>query len=607
MIGFAGMIRRRGEIDAETRGRFARFVARGGASAAAGKGRSRIDALAPDPRSCEGPHHLLGTLALHSDQCQLRTFPDGVSVGLTGEIFNDLEPGEDGLDLIHRRYLRDDIAAFADLNGSFALVLLEPNRDRFLIATDRLASRAVMYAAGPEQVLFAPDLRCFTGEVSAELEPTAVAAMLSSGQLYHDDTWFRAVKYLQGGRALEVSRESVEVREYWDYRLEPGPDEGELTYAKRLEPLLIQAVERRTRGRSGAVLMLSGGKDSRAILGICQLLGRRVLLGSYFLHDPPGSDPAVARQLADMTGMPLLALPYPPPDSIAALRESIPYHGGMRDWIYEIDALRKLEGVTGTVIAGDESFGWKAGELADEESVLRIIDIHRLANQPLWRTFLKPEVYEQLAEADRASFQRFAAGSSLANPHDRKDYFYTTERLVRRVLPSRSYLHTLVALRNPWLDNDVLEFIRRLPVEHRIGKALFSSTVRRMFPRLFSVPLADSTGAYDQASLRLELCQRRDSLSFLSFGTEPIDTLFEPGAIERDLLSEDALTRGLESNPWKRYPVDWMQRAVRQVTHRSVARAPATWGIHGKVPLLKVFSRIQILRYMAGEVLQLRL
>jgi hypothetical protein len=50
-----------------------------------------------------------------------------------------------------------------------------------------------------------------------------------------------------------------------------------------------------------------------------------------------------------------------------------------------------------------------------------------------------------------------------------------------------------------------------------------------------------------------------------------------------------------------------MQRAVRQVTHRSVARAPATWGIHGKVPLLKVFSRIQILRYMAGEVLQLRL
>jgi Asparagine synthase len=42
-----------------------------------------------------------------------------------------------------------------------------------------------------------------------------------------------------------------------------------------------------------------------------------------------------------------------------------------------------------------------------------------------------------------------------------------------------------VVVRNPFLDNDILDFLTALPSHYRVEKSLYRSTIRRMFPAMF--------------------------------------------------------------------------------------------------------------------------
>jgi len=419
-----------------------------------------------------------GVIDLETSTCalsqgNLHHLEDGTAFLLEGtvESHNELEP--------------------AVLNGSFRIFIQQPRSRRIYIAVDRLASRPLLYRIEGARIRFASTLSAFPSP--HPLNTAAFAAMLSSGFLYGDDTWIDGVRWLPGGTMLLVEDRSWRIERYWDYKLLPDEETDEPALRSRLAELLITAVERRTRRCPNLGLLLSGGYDSRAILGCCMRLGRKVTCLSWSAVERGGDDLSVARELSRRAGVSFRQLSYEPIEIREAITKTVAPFDGMRYPIQEANAFVSLRNVVTHILVGDEAFGWNATPISSEDESLYTVGIRRLRRQACWQKFLQPRLRDSLCAASDASLARlYTKTAHIPDLHDKKDYLYVTERLPRNVLPGRLFLDKYAEVLNPWLDNDIMDFVARLPRRHRLGKALFRATVRQTFPELFAVPMANT-------------------------------------------------------------------------------------------------------------------
>jgi hypothetical protein len=579
-----------------------------------------LSPLQAEPVSISGPYRgRQGVVATVDPQpSSLRTaeaasFADGVMVVLIGEVFNDRQQEESQAALIHRLYSSYGVEVLSHLNGSYCLFIDDAGKRESLVAVDRFASRPVLYQVRGQELTIAPDHRCYTesGVASRTLSLSAVSAMLSNGHLVNDDTYLESVKFLPPGGAILVANGNSKLFRYWDYPLTATADDGEAVYRRQLSKLLVPAVERRLRWCSAPGLLLSGGIDSRALLGACMEVGRKVHVYSYYRREQAASDTDVARKLAKLAGMPFEAIRYDPADILATIRTSTPAFDGMRGPIYEVDALNQIRGRCDALLIGDESFGWHGHGLSDEETVLSRIGIHRLARSPIWEVLLTPEHYQRLRQADTDNFERLSARCLLSDLHDRKDYFYTTERLPRNIVLGRAYLNGFVArVRSPWLDNEIIEFFRRVPIKYRLSRSLYLATVQDMFPKLFDIPTATSAGNYSEDMIYRTMLRRNPELISTAFLEDryPIDAMFRRNAFQqcfrisnqlsfariKEYVKDSELVRLRQAGQW-----------LSMTARRFSAPLAASLDREESFSQRRLFENLAILRFTAGERLRL--
>jgi hypothetical protein len=274
--------------------------------------------------------------------------------------------------------------------------------------------------------------------------------------------------------------------------LSPQQERTDAEAQKELTALLVQAVDRRTQtGEIG--LLLSGGADSRAILGCCMQLGRKVTCFSYATEERRGNDYDIARQVAKLAGYPFVSLKYSPADVQSSIEETASYFDGMRHPLQEVGALNQLRGQVSHLLLGDECFGWVDTVINNREQMFYTVGVNRFERFKSWKDTVREEIYKNLLEADAAALEVLEGKCDLPNLHDQKDYYYATERLPRNVLPGRQFINSFAEVMNPWLDKDVVCFNQSLTTRQRRGKALFLFTCRKAFSDLFGIPLSTRT------------------------------------------------------------------------------------------------------------------
>jgi asparagine synthetase B (glutamine-hydrolysing) len=542
-------------------------------------------------------------------------FGDGISVTIFGEIYNDLQAGESPTEYVHRLFVKDGVTSLAGLNGSFCLFIYDQRQAEGFLVADRFATRPVLYYISENYVIFSPDQRSFvdSGCVPRKANPAAVAAMLSSGHLYNDDTYIQDVKYLRGGLALRTKPAETQIIKYRDYAIEPQADEGLQAYKQRLSPLLIQAIVRRLKNQPKPALFLSGGLDSRAILGACMELGLKIELCSYYSRNDRQSDACVAEKLARLSGMPFRLISYDQSDILEAVRRTTPYFGGMRSSIYEYDALAQIRGDYSSILIGDESFGWYDYALANEEDMFASANIFHLSNSPTAK-LISAEYYKRLQPQDEAAFNRLSYRTELVDIYARRVYFGTTECVGRDIVPGRCFLNYAVAkVRQPWLDNDILDFMRLLPIQYSHSKVLFDATVRTMFPHLFSVPKATNQGSFHESARYYSLILKKnpDIVSQVCFKDKyPIDSIFERAALE-NYFYKPAYSLGGKLREYVKtsnfMPLRKLSKIVYdQAKRRSAVLAKKMQASHlCNLSQHQILERIAILRLITGDYLKL--
>ena len=427
---------------------------------------------------------------------------------LNGELYNDDLIKENQAQAVLNAYLAEGEELFVRLNGTYALLLIEPSAQRLRLICDRSASQPIFYLKTADHFAFSTRLKplaCLPNW-KPKVVSSALASFLSSGYLPQGQVLWNDVAQLGPGQMLMLDSTDVKVRQYWDFTLSSHTRVGDETaYSDELARLLMRSVERRSRAGDHLGVLLSGGYDSRAIAGsMRRLWPDRPLQTITWGEDAhkPESDALIAEQLAGHVGSKHTFFKLDGSALPDHFRSFVRLDEGRTDAVGNYpESLRIFERIRvdlglEVLMRGDECFGWKE-EVWRNSDMLHSLEIHELAKLTDSYIYLNTGIRRSLEEINRRQIQELLAASPYAELHDRKDHLYFSQRLWGYLNPLSQLKQVEMDLRNPFLDNEILDFIGLLPMKLRLGKTLFKATVERLFPEFQTFDFAKQSSLID--------------------------------------------------------------------------------------------------------------
>src|ERR1043165_3169520 len=211
----------------------------------------------------------------------------GVWLVFNGEIYNHAElrrglearghvyhSRTDSETIIHL-YEERGLDFVEEIEGDFAVALWDSERERLVLARDRVGVKPLYFSQQGGRLLFASEIKSILAHpsVSSEVDEEALYHYLSFLTSPAPRTLFRGVQKLPAGHLLVCTRDGgVEIRRYWD-ALPPanGARDGdgarnasEQEYRAEILRLLRESIKKRMMADVPFGVFLSGGVDSSA-------------------------------------------------------------------------------------------------------------------------------------------------------------------------------------------------------------------------------------------------------------------------------------------------------------------------------------------------------
>jgi asparagine synthase (glutamine-hydrolysing) len=440
------------------------------------------------------------------------------------------------------------------LRGDFALLLWDRRRRTGLLARDQLGAGGLYIHVEDGRLWFASELASLLAALPRAPAPKgeALVRWLGEGLLPPDETLYEGVVQLPPACLLRLRDGTWERARYWAPSYAPpgrlDPDQA----AEELHRAVTRSVERRLRGRRRAGVLLSGGLDSGAVLGVASGVAptTQSSLHAYsavFPGHPALDESELIGVQAALHGTPLTQMPATGGSPLEAglryldrWRVPLPVPGHFL-WEPLLD-LAAGEGaecmLDGEV--GDELFGTPALLLADRLARGRVVSAVRLARSfpgagaaPSLRLVLSllgeygllpclPPGMARVATGrrpapfwlSRREASRFARAvdpqpwRSLQGP---RWWAQLADSVLRG--PERMGFFDYFRLRgraaglpahHPFLDLDLIERVLRLPPEHGFDSSVNRPLLRRAMRGVVAEPVRRRPGKSHFTSLMLD-------------------------------------------------------------------------------------------------------
>jgi len=222
-------------------------------------------------------------------------------IAFNGEIYNFQELRESLITKGHRFKTETDteviihlyeeygVDCIEHLRGMFAFSLWDENRQRLLLARDRIGQKPLFYRHDSEQLLFASELKAIleVPGIQRKVDPEAIDLFLTYQYVPHPRSILSGFSKLPPGHRAIWENGSLTVESYWSPAYAEGSkftsaDEGsrdvpsnswtKQQWQQRLREVLTEAVRLRMRSDVPIGAFLSGGVDSTIIAGLMQSL-----------------------------------------------------------------------------------------------------------------------------------------------------------------------------------------------------------------------------------------------------------------------------------------------------------------------------------------------
>lgn len=390
------------------------------------------------------------------------------------------------------------------VSGSFSLVAYNRNTNDLYLVSDRTGSQPIFYFWKNSCLYFSPEVKSLRSIPDAPntINFSALGSLLASGHLLSGQTLYNDMHSLPGGMLLQIKGESYETKRYW--RFSPGVHSENAP--DNLEDILYSLINKSVNKSlsNGTAIFLSGGVDSRAILG-AYLEGRKkstqaVSTVSWGIDENAlNSDAEVARKMSTYSSTNHIFLKR----SVENFSEYFTKTISLIDWHSDVPAYHSSElslmqqlsndGIK-TVVRGDETFGWKKLPRS-YYSCLSLVGLKPIKFISGLNSLVNNDILNKVKDQQEPCFSDLMQNRPLEFSHGQfKDYLYFSQRLQTYLNTASYYKMYYFCHHNPLLDYDILDFIGYLPDSQRKNKQFFKNYVSRSYPYLNRFEYATKSG-----------------------------------------------------------------------------------------------------------------
>ena len=236
-----------------------------------------------------------------------------VAVVLNGEIYNfqELRPGleakghrfttQTDTEVVVHLYEECGVDAVQRLRGMFALALWDGDRQRLLLARDRVGKKPLFYACLPDRFLFASEIKAILQdpEVPTAIDVAAMDAYLAFQFIPHPLTIYQAIRKLPPAHLLVWEQGEVTIEPYWHLDFARKIPIRDHEVAEALRAQLEEATRVRLTSDVPLGALLSGGVDSSAVVALMsRIMDRPVQTFSLGFAEEAYNELPYARQVA---------------------------------------------------------------------------------------------------------------------------------------------------------------------------------------------------------------------------------------------------------------------------------------------------------------------
>ncbi len=395
------------------------------------------------------------------------------------------------------------------LNGAFFIVIYDITRQKLILANDRYGLYPHYYHVSANQLVFSPEVKGILCADGIERKPdlTAASEYFRFQQLFGEKTFHEGISLFPYGSIAQYNVMSGEwsVRRYWDWdKIAYRP---EVTFDEAVEEaghLLQEAVRRLATGVRPGVF-LSGGLDSRTILGLISPGASAPVTATFGRANC--RDVIYARAIAKASGSRHYWFDLPNGDFV---RDNVALHfqltEGFHSWIHMhgISMLNDLRPMMDCNLSG-----WDGGTVMGHRD-----HINPIYNNPVDQWSVALHIYQQfnqayawpgLTDAEEhllftPEFGKKAGGrafESLLTEFARfwefrkeyaAEYFYVVNHCGRSTHHMITTQRSTLEARFPFWDYDLIDFIYSLKPMLRRDQLLFRTIITQRTPRLALIP-----------------------------------------------------------------------------------------------------------------------
>ena len=209
---------------------------------------------------------------------------DRLALIANGEVYNFIElraeleaagcrftTHSDSETILHA-YALDNRRFVARLHGMFAFALYDKATRRVVLGRDRLGIKPLFYAALPDRIVFASELKAILPllPLTPRINPSALLQTLQSRFNTGTQTILQEVRRVSPGETLTIDADTLEVhrRQYWSPLHLPRRVLSYEEAEEEFNPLIAQVMKEHMRSDVPYGLFLSGGNDSAVLLAM---------------------------------------------------------------------------------------------------------------------------------------------------------------------------------------------------------------------------------------------------------------------------------------------------------------------------------------------------
>jgi len=169
-----------------------------------------------------------------------------------------------------QRWRSKGVDFLKDLNGSFALLLHDPEKSEILVSTDRFSTYPLWRCAVDHSgIAISSDFMALAGLIKGTIDYASLWSFLTCARPIGQHSFYNEIRAIRPATALLFKNgKLVDEVEWYKPKFEPEYGRSLSYWGKELAERLEAAVQDQMKGSSSPGLLLSGGLDSRLTASI---------------------------------------------------------------------------------------------------------------------------------------------------------------------------------------------------------------------------------------------------------------------------------------------------------------------------------------------------